>query len=150
LTGRVARPESPQGVPAAAIWIQAVIVALLVVLGQSGTSVRGAYNVLIEMMVVTSTLPYLPLFGAAIALSRGAPVSGEVRIPGGRVTVIALAMLGFATTAFSIVLAFVPPPDEPNPALAIFKVASVTAVLLLAGAMIYANGSARSRRAVSV
>lgn len=150
LTGRVARPESPQGVPAAAIWVQAVIVALLVVVGQSGTSVRGAYNVLIEMMVVTSTLPYLPLFGAAIALSRGAPVSGEVRIPGGRVTVIALAMLGFATTAFSIVLALVPPPDEPNPTLAIFKVVGVTAVLLLAGAMIYANGSARSRRAVSV
>lgn len=147
---RGTRPEAPTAVPAGAIWIQAVIVALLVVLGQSGTSVRGAYNVLIEMMVVTSTLPFLPLFGAAIRLSAGAPVGGEVRIPGGRITIVALATLGFATTAFSIVLAFVPPPDEPNPALAVLKVAGVTAVLLLAGAMIYANGSARSRRAVSV
>lgn len=146
LRAQVARPEAPRSVAPGAIWIQAAIVALLVVLGQSGTSVRGAYNVFIEMMVVTSMLPYLPLFGAAVRLSGGAPVSGEVRIPGGRVTVIALAMLGLATTAFSIVLAFLPPPDEPNPALAILKVAGVTVALLLAGAMLYGFGAARSRR----
>jgi amino acid transporter len=128
--------------------IQTVIVLLLVILGQSGTSVRGAYNVLIEMMVVTSMLPYLLLFAAAIRLSAGAPVSGELRIPGGRMTVIAVAMLGFATTAFSIALAFLPPPNDPNPTLVIFKVTGVTALLLLAGLMIYAIGSASSRRAI--
>jgi glutamate:GABA antiporter len=134
----------------AGIWIQAVIVALLLVLGQSGTSVRGAYNVLIEMMVVTSMLPYLPLFCAAIRLSATAPAVGEVRIPGGRATVIALAILGLLTTASSAVLAFLPPPDEPNPTLAILKVASVTAALLLGGALVYAIGSLRARRAAPV
>lgn len=150
LTGGAARREAPQRAPAGAIWIQALIVALLVVLGQSGTSVHGAYNVLIEMMVVTSMLPYLPLFGAAIRLSAGVPASGEVRIPGRRVTVVAVAMLGLGTTMFSIGLAFLPPPDEPNATLAIFKVVGVTAAVLLAGAMIYAIGSVRSRRAVPV
>jgi hypothetical protein len=60
-----------------------VLVAALVVLGQSGTSVRGAYNVLIEIMVVTSMLPLLLLCGAAIRFSSGALVTGESRIWGG-------------------------------------------------------------------
>jgi glutamate:GABA antiporter len=148
LTGGLARPEARQGSPAGAILIQTVIVAVLIVLGQSGTTVRGAYDVLIEMMVVTSMLPYLPLFAAAIRLSGSAPMSGEVRIPGGRLTVVATAMLGFATTAFSIVLAFLPPPNEPNPMLVTFKVVGVTAVLLFAGLMIYAIAAARSRQPV--
>jgi glutamate:GABA antiporter len=134
------------GSPTVAIWTQAIVVALLVVVGQSGTSVRGAYNVLIEMMVVTSMLPYLLLFGAAIRLSAGVVVSGEVRLPGGRVTLIVLAILGFVTTAASMTLAFLPPPEESNPTLAILKVAGLTAALLVSGAMIYVVGSARARR----
>jgi glutamate:GABA antiporter len=149
LTGAARAAPAPES-RAAGIWMQAVLVALLLVLGQSGTSVRGAYNVLIEMMVVTSMLPYLPLFCAAIRLSASSRGVGEVRIPGGRATVIALAMLGLATTASSIVLAFLPPPDEPNPTLAVLKVAAVTAALLLGGALVYAIGSLRSRRAVPV
>ncbi|MGP8034243.1 MAG: APC family permease [Steroidobacteraceae bacterium] len=136
-----------RGAPSVAIWTQAIIVALLVVLGQSGTSVRGAYNVLIEMMIVCSLLPYLLLFGAAIRLSGGAPASGAARIPGGRALVVALAMLGFATTAGSMALAFVPPPEEMNPTLAVIKIAGLNAVLLLGGVAIYLIGSAaRARR----
>jgi hypothetical protein len=41
-------------------------------------------------------------------------------------------------------IAFVPPPDEPHPALAILKVAGMTTVLLLAGAIIYGLGRARA------
>lgn len=143
-----ARVQPPPETRAGSIWLQAAVVALLLVLGQSGTSVRGAYNVLIEMMVVTSMLPYLPLFCAAIKLSASSPGRGDVRIPGGRATVIALAILGLLTTAASAVLAFLPPPDEPNPALAVLKVAGVTAALLLGGALVYAVDSVRSRRAV--
>jgi amino acid transporter len=148
LRGAAASPEAPHRVPAAAILIQTVIAGLLVLLGQSGTSARGAYNVLLAMMVVTSMAPYLLLFAAAIRLSAAASVSGEVRLPGGRITLIAVATLGFATTAFSMALAFLPPPDEPNPMLVIFKVAGVTAALLLAGSMVYAISGARARRAI--
>ena len=135
-----------RGAPAVVIWTQAVIVALLVVLGQSGTSVRGAYNVLIEMMIVCSMLPYLVLFAATIRLSGGAPVSGRRR-PGVRAMVIFLALLGFATTSGSMALAFLPPPDEVNPTLAVLKVAGFNAVLLLGGVAIYLLGNARARRA---
>ena len=134
------------GTPAVAIWTQAVIVALLVFLGQSGTSVRGAYNVLIEMMIVSSLVPFAFLFGAAIKLSAGPRGVGETRIPGGRVTVVATALIGIATTAASMVISFVPPPDEPRPMLAVLKIAGFTAVLLLGGAAVYAAGHRRARQ----
>ncbi|HYL00420.1 MAG TPA: APC family permease [Steroidobacteraceae bacterium] len=139
-----------RGSPVVAIWTQAIVVALLVIIGQSGTSVRGAYNVLIEMMVVTSMLPYLLLFAATIRLARGAAAGGGLRVAGGRATLTALAVVGFATTAASLMLAFLPPPEESNPALAILKVGGLTAVLLGGGALIYVIGSARARRAVRV
>jgi len=123
-----------------------VIMAAFVILGQAGTSVRGAYTVLVEMMVVATLLPFVPLFGAAIKLSAGAPVPGEVRIPGGRLTVVAMASIGLATTLGAIALGFVPSRDEENPAIAVLKVAGTTSTLLLAGAAVYFAGSARARR----
>lgn len=98
------------------------------------------------MMVIATMLPFVPLFASAIKLSAGAPVPGEARIPGGRVTVATLALIGLTTTVGAMALAFVPPADEVNPALAAFKIAGMTAVLLLAGAIIYFVGRARARR----
>ncbi len=134
------------GVPTTAICSQALIIALLAIMGQAGTSVRGAYSVLVEMMVIATMLPFVPLFASAIKLSAGAPVPGEARIPGGRLTVVTLALIGLATTVGAMVLAFVPPADEVNPALAACKIAGMTTVLLLAGAIVYFVGRARARR----
>jgi glutamate:GABA antiporter len=132
--------------PANAIWIQTLLVALLVVLGQSGTTVHGAYNVLIEMMVVTSMVPFLFLFGAAIRLSSGPPVVGESRIWGGRPGLVFAAVVGLLATAGSIVVAFVPPPEEGDPATAVLKVAGTTIVLITLGALLYGTGNLRANR----
>jgi len=132
--------------PANAIWLQTVLVALLVILGQSGTTVHGAYNVLIEMMVVTSMLPFLFLFGAAVKLSFGPLVPGETRIWGGRPVLVFIAVVGLLATAGSIVVAFVPPPEEAHPAIAVLKVAGTTVVLLAVGAVLYGIGKLRAGR----
>lgn len=136
--------------PAFAIWTQAILITLLVILGQSGTSVRGAYNVLLEMMIVTSLAPFLLLFGAAIKLSAQAYGNGAPRIPGGRPAIIVSAMIGIATTAASMVISFVPPPDEEHPLLAVIKIGGLSAVLLLGGGALYAAGSIRARRQVAL
>jgi hypothetical protein len=73
-------------------------------------------------------------------------VPGEVRIPGGRLTVVAMALIGLTTTLGAIALGFVPSRDEENPAIAVLKVAGTTTTLLLAGAAVYFAGSARARR----
>jgi amino acid transporter len=132
--------------PANAIWIQTLLVALLVILGQSGTTVRGAYNVLIEMMVVTSMLPFLFLYGAVIRLSRGPSVRGEIRIWGGGHVLVVIAMVGLVATVGSIVVAFVSPPEESHPAVAALKVGGTTVVLLTVGALLYGIASLRAKR----
>jgi amino acid transporter len=150
LPKRFTKLHPKYGTPAFAIWTQAILVALLVILGQSGTSVRGAYNVLIEMMIVSSLAPFLFLFGAAIKLSAGEGMVGKTRIPGGRPTIVAVAFIGIATTIASMVISFVPPPDEEHPILAVVKIGGLTAVLLLGGAALYAAGSIRARRQVAL
>jgi len=54
--------------------------------------------------------------------------------------VVPAAILGFFTTAVSIVLAVLPPPDATDRALAIVKILGGTAVLLAAGATVYLRG----------
>ena len=133
------------GSPTVAIVTQAVIAFAFALLGQAGTTVKGAYDVLISMMVVAVMLPFIPLFASAIPLSRGAPAPREVAIPGGRVTIVSMALIGLATTIGSIAVAFVPPPDDPDPMLASLKVVAMTGVLLVTGGLIYAAGKRRER-----
>ena len=133
------------GSPTVAIVTQSVIAAVFVFLGQAGTTVKGAYDVLISMMVIAVMLPFVPLFASAIPLSGGAPVPGELSIPGGRVTIITMALVGLATTLGSIALALVPAPDDPNPLLAVFKVVGMTAALLITGGSVYVSGRKRAR-----
>jgi hypothetical protein len=69
------------------------------------------------------------------------PAGPEVmRVPGGRPAAIALASLGFFVTAVSIVLACVPPDDEPDKMLAVIKVVGSSVVLVAVGAVIYFLG----------
>jgi amino acid transporter len=133
------------GSPTVAIVTQSAIAAVFAFLGQAGTTVKGAYDVLISMMVIAVMLPFISLFASAIPLSGGAPVPGELAIPGGRVTIVAMALVGLATTLGAIVLALVPAPDDPHPLLAVFKVAGMTAALLITGAAVYVSGRKHAR-----
>jgi glutamate:GABA antiporter len=106
-------------------------------LGQAGTTVRGAYDVLVSMTIVTTFLPFLYLFAAMIRL-QSRPAAPEIRrIPGGPPVAIALAIIGFASTAFTIVLSVIPPDEEPDKPLAIAKVLLSTAALILGGVAMY-------------
>ncbi len=105
---------------------------------------RGAYTVLVDMTVVAGLLPFVPLYCAAIKLSAGAPLPGETRIPGGRFTVVAMALVGLTTTLGAIALAFVPSSEEENPVMPMLKIGGMTTVVLLVGAGVYFGGSARA------
>jgi amino acid transporter len=131
------------GSPTLAISTQSAIAAAFAFLGQAGTTVKGAYDVLISMMVVAVMLPFIALFASAIPLSRGPRGPGEVAIPGGRPTLIIMALLGLATTLGSIALAFVPAPDDAHPLLTACKVIGMTAALLLTGGGVYWSGRRR-------
>jgi amino acid transporter len=132
--------------PHVAIWAQSIAAAVFIFLGQAGTSVRGAYEVLVSMGVITYFIPYLFLFAALIVLQREPAGDDVIRVPGGRPAAIALGVLGFATTSFTILISVLPPPNEPHKALAVLKIVGLSGILLGAGIALYWNAKVRNRR----
>ncbi len=120
-----------------------IVVALL---SQAGTTVRGAYDVLVAMSIIAYFIPYLFLFASMIRLqSRPAPPD-TIRVPGGRPVAITLATIGLLSTAFTIVLSVIPGEDEPNKVLAIAKVLISTAILIGIGVAIFLRAERKRRR----
>jgi amino acid transporter len=132
--------------PWVALLVQSVLGAVFIFLGQAGTTVKGAYDVLVSMGVITYFIPYLYVFAAMYKL-QGEPAGPEViRVPGGKPVAKLVAVVGFVTTTLTIALSLLPQPDEPNKPLAILKVVGSTGTLLLIGAVIYWLGKRRTRR----
>jgi amino acid transporter len=121
---------------------------VFIFLGQAGTSVKGAYDVLVSMGVITYFIPYLYLFAAMIKLQREPAGPEVIRVPGGKIVAMMIAVLGFLTTAVTIALSLIPQADEPNKPLALFKILGATMALVLMGVWIYTAGKRRAAREV--
>ena len=118
-------------------------------LGQAGTSVRGAYEALVSMAIIAYFLPYLFLFGSMIRL-QSRPAGPEVRrVPGGKPVAIVLGLVGMASTAMTILLSAIPADDEPNKLLVLVKVVGGTIVLVGAGLAVYLFSRWKTRRSAS-
>jgi len=133
--------------PWVALLTQFVLGVVFIFLGQAGTSVKGAYDVLVSMGVITYFVPYLYLFGAMIKLQREPAGPDVIRVPGGKAVAKLVAAVGFLTTTLTIALSLIPPPDEPNKPLAVLKVVGGCGALLFIGAWIYVAGRHRAAQA---
>jgi amino acid transporter len=133
------------GTPAVALVTQAVCCMVFILLGQAGSTVHGAYNVLVTMTIITNFVPYLFMFAAMIRLQREPVESGVVRVPGGKPVAVALALVGLITTLAVIIASVVPDPSEPNKVLAVAKIIFFSVLLIGGGMLLYAVGSRRSR-----
>lgn len=122
------------GSPVVALVTQAAIAALFIFLGQGGTSVKGAYDVLVSSTVIITLVPFLFLFAAAL----------KFRAPW---FAMLAAIVGIFTTAVAIVFAGFPAGDDPNKALAVAKVIGLTVAVLAAGAAIYLLGRSKAAAA---
>ena len=131
------------GSPHVSLITQAGIAALFILLGQAGTTVKGAYDVLVSMAIISYFIPYLFMFASMIRLQREPAGPEVIRVPGGTPAAIALAGLGFVVTSISIGLALIPAEDEPNKVLAVTKVAGLTILLVAGGALVYFLGTRR-------
>jgi len=133
------------GTPYVALLTQTGVALVFVILGQAGTSVKGAYDVMVSLAVITYFIPFQYLFAAMIWAQRE-PVGPEVfRVPGGKPAAVALAVVGFSTTTVAIFLSLVPAADEPNKPLAVAKVLGLTLVLLAIGAWLYSSRKSRGK-----
>jgi glutamate:GABA antiporter len=133
--------------PYVAMAVQAALAGVFVFLGQAGTSVRGAYDFLVGMGVISYFLPFVYMFCAVIRLQRE-PAGPEVmRIPGGKPVAILMAVLGLITTMVSSILACIPPEEDPNKVIAVIKLVGSSFVLVGVGALIYWIGKRKVRAA---
>jgi amino acid transporter len=135
--------------PWVALLTQFFLGVVFIFLGQAGTSVKGAYDVLVSMGVITYFIPYLYLFAAMIKLQREPAGPDVIRVPGGTIVARLIATVGFVTTTLTIALSLIPQPDEPNKPLALFKIIGGTGALVLIGAWLYMAGKHRATRDLS-
>jgi amino acid transporter len=146
LPSAFARVHPKWGTPHVALLVQAFCGVVFIVLGQAGTSVYGAYEVLVSMGIITYFIPYLFVFASLIRLQRE-PVGPEVmRIPGGRPAAFALGVLGFTTTLVTIALSVIPADDESHKVLALVKIVGLTAVLLAVGVFAFGWGKSHAAK----
>jgi glutamate:GABA antiporter len=129
--------------PYVSLLTQAAIAAVFIFLGQAGTSVKGAYDVLVSMSIISYFIPYLFIFAAMIRVQREPAGPEVIRAPGGPGAAVLLGVVGFCTTALAIGLALIPPAEEPNKVLAVTKVAGLTILLVLLGTVVYLVGRGR-------
>jgi glutamate:GABA antiporter len=131
--------------PWVALLTQFALGVVFIFLGQAGTTVKGAYDVLVSMGVITYFIPYLYLFAAMLKL-QNEPAGPEVmRVPGGKPIAIFVASVGLLTTTLTIALSLIPQPDEANKSLALLKVGGGCGVLLLIGVLIYVAGRRKTK-----
>jgi glutamate:GABA antiporter len=132
--------------PWVALLTQYVIGVLFIFLGQAGTSVRGAYDVMASMTVITYFIPYLYVFAAMMRLQREPAAAEVIRVPGGKPVAVVVSLMGLLTTTFTILISVVPQPEDPNKGLAVLKIVGLTALLLAVGAWIYRTGKKAAGR----
>ncbi len=124
--------------PWVAIGVYGLAGMMVAALGQAGTTVRGAYDVLVSMGIIDF------LYSVICSSSRpwrgcrsGRPVRmcgrSRVRKP----VAMLLAAVGFLSTMLTIVLSVIPADEEPNKPLAVAKVLISTVVLIGGGALLF-------------
>jgi amino acid transporter len=123
--------------PWASVLAQGLFGILFVFLGQAGTNVAGAYNILVAIAVVITMVPFMFLFASMIRLQKVPAPIGSFRVPGGRPVAILLGCVGFATAAFATFLSLVPPLEEPHKQLFVIKILASTAALVGLGLSLY-------------
>jgi len=119
---------------------------VFIFLGQAGTNIKGAYDVLVSMGVITYFIPFLFLFASMFKLQREPAGPDVIRVPGGKPVAYAVSIVGLITTVLTIALSVLPPPDEPNKPLAVFKIVGGCGALVLIGVWLYWSGKRRANR----
>lgn len=129
--------------PWLSVLAQGLFGILFVFLAQAGTTVGGAYDILVAIAVIITMVPFLFLFASMIRLQCEPAAPGVIRVPGGRPVAVILGCVGFATAAFATFLSVIPPSDETHKQLFLVKILGSTAALVGLGLLLYFLGRRR-------
>jgi amino acid transporter len=133
--------RSPKnGAPIPAILLQAALMLAVVLLSQAGTSVAAAYDFLVAMSVLESTMPYVLMFAGYLKAVRMPDVPGVWRPRGGVRAGIVLGLTGLASSIIAIGCTLVPNAADPHPLFGILKIVLSAAAMFGVGVLL-AGGS---------
>ncbi len=134
------RRDPRTGAPVVSIAVQTAIVAVIVVLSQMGDTLKGAYDFLVAMSVLSYTIPFVFLFAVFLALQwrRTAAPATAWRTPGGRAVAITVGLIGMAATLVAVACTMVPSPDAKDQLGEMLKLIFACALLVLSGVGFYA------------
>jgi amino acid transporter len=124
------------GTPWVAITFYGIAGMLCALLSQAGSTVEGAYDLLVSMSIITYFIPFVFLFLSMIKIQREPAPPEVIRLPGGKPVAIFIASVGLVTTILAILLSVVPSSDDPHKALSVAKILGSTALLVGAGAAV--------------
>jgi amino acid transporter len=125
------------GAPIPALLLQAALTLVMVGLSQAGSSVAGAYDFLVAMSVLGTTVPYVFMFAGYLKASQMPPVPGAWAPPGGMRTSLVLGWIAQVATLIAIACTLVPSSSDPNPWAAFVKIVTATAVMTAVGLGVY-------------
>ncbi len=108
------------GTPYVSLLVQAVAATLFLLMAQLGESVRAAYQIMVDMTVIVTFIPFVYIFGAGFRFAS--------RIA---------ALSGLAVTLVAIVLSALPPPDVSSVAIFEAKVLGGSVVCALVGWILF-------------
>ena len=123
-----------------------------VFLGQAGVSVGGAYDVLVAISVSIAMIPFLFLFASMVRLQNRShfpdPENSDhnsdtdigpfAKLPPG--IGYALGLVGFLAASVATALSFIPPVEESNKLLYLWKLLGTAAVLIGMGLLLFQSG----------
>jgi len=134
------------GAPVAAILLQGGFTLVMVVLSQAGEGAATAYDFLVSMSVLTSTIPYVFVFAVYLSHKRWPEAVLAWRPPGGAPTSFVLGIVGMAATLIAIACTLVPNGSDSHPLFTFLKIVISTLVMLGVGLVLYRLGVRRKAR----
>lgn len=130
--------RSPKtGAPVVAIIVQAVVVAIIAILSQAGDNLKGAYDFLVAMSVLSYTLPFLFLFAVYLKVQKYPVAMGEWRTPGGARAALMIGAIGMLGTISAVACTLVPSPDASDQLGEVVKLIVASIALIGSGALAY-------------
>jgi glutamate:GABA antiporter len=108
------------GTPYVSLLVQAVVATLFLLMAQLGETVRAAYQIMVDMMLIVTFIPFVYIFAAGFRFA-------------GRIA----AVSGLTVTLIAIVLAAVPPHEAASAAIFEVKVVGGSVFFALLGWMVF-------------
>jgi glutamate:GABA antiporter len=135
--------------PYVSILVQATVSGAILLVSQINETTRGAYQFLVDAAIILYFIPFLYMFAGAIKLfgrRDRTENKNAVLIPGGKLGVWIISIVGFLVVLIGIVVSLIPPGDSSDKLGFELKLVGGTVAALALGLSLYWRGARAKKR----